>query len=165
MGSGKSVVGKLIAESLGRPFYDTDKFIEKKTNKLVSEIFEASGESTFRRYETECLVELMKLEPAIIAVGGGLPCYENNMELLLQSGSVIYLNTSLLTLIKRLKNEREFRPLLAKLSDAEFHPTIEAMLSERVWFYKKAHLFIPNEGNDPQKPVNEILKEIEKRDW
>ncbi|MNE71112.1 shikimate kinase [compost metagenome] len=72
----------------------------------------------------------------------------------------IYLNVSLLTLIQRLKLERELRPKLKELNDAEFHPFIESLLSERVQYYKQAKLIMPNERNKPNELVEKIEKEL-----
>lgn len=165
MGSGKSTVGKLLATHLEKPFFDTDRLIEEKTNKTVETIFVEGGEVSFRKKETELLVDLEKMEPAVIAVGGGLPCQGNNIKALRDSGVVICLNTSLLTLIKRLKSEQGTRPLLSTVSEQELPSKIEAMLSERVVFYKMADLFIPNEGTNPEKPVQDILKDLERKGW
>lgn len=163
MGSGKSTVGKLLAEQLNLPFLDTDKSIEIKTNKSVENIFIEDGEERFRQLETELLVELEALDRCVISVGGGLPCYKNNIKALRDSGLVIYLNSSLLTLIKRLRNEKENRPLIKTIPDDELPRTIEAMLSDRVVFYKMADVFVPNEGNNPQKAIDDIKRELVKR--
>ena len=163
MGSGKTTVGKLLAEQLNWPFMDTDSEIEEKTKKSVETIFKESGEEGFRQLETELLVELESHEPTVVAVGGGLPCYKNNIKALRDSGIVIYLNVSLLTLIKRLKDQRDFRPLLKIVPEEDLPRTIEKMLSDRVVFYKMADVFIPNEGNNPERPVADIRKELEKR--
>lgn len=162
MGSGKSTVGALLAERLNLPFLDSDKEIEKKAGKSISEIFSRDGEAAFREMEMNFLQELKSMEPSVVAVGGGLPIIENALPLMHEMGLVIYLNTSLLTLIKRLREEKEQRPLLRELSDAEFHPFVEALLSERVHFYKRAKLIMPNERNSPNELVLKLEKELNK---
>lgn len=160
MGSGKSTIGVLLAEQLGLPFIDSDKAIEKKTGKSITTIFSENGEAAFREMEMEFLKALEPLKPSVVAVGGGLPSIEGALELMRKSGLVIYLNTSLLTLLKRLRDEKEQRPLLKDLSDAEFHPFIEDLLSRRVQFYKQANLIMPNERNTPNELVLKIEKEL-----
>ena len=162
MGSGKSTVGALLAERLNLPFLDSDKEIEKKAGKSISEIFSRDGEAAFREMEMNFLQELKSMEPSVVAVGGGLPIIENALPVMHEIGLVIYLNTSLLTLIKRLREEQEQRPLLRELSDAEFHPFVEALLSERVHFYKQAKLIMPNERNSPNELVLKLEKELNK---
>ncbi|WP_343634110.1 shikimate kinase [Fluviicola sp.] len=160
MGSGKSTVGALLAERLELPFMDSDKEIEKKARKSISALFSEDGEAVFRKMEMEFLIDLKSAEPAVIAVGGGLPAIEQALPLMHELGLVIYLNTSLLTLIKRLKEEKQERPLLRDLSDSEFHPFVEALLSERVHFYKQAKLIMPNERNSPNELVLKLEKEL-----
>ncbi len=162
MGSGKSTIGALLAGRLELPFIDSDKEIEKKTGKSITAIFSENGEAAFRELEMEFLKELGSLEPSVVAVGGGLPTIDGALELMHKLGLVIYLNTSLLTLIKRLKEEKMDRPLLRDLSDSEFHPFIEALLSKRVYYYKQAKLIMPNERNSPNELVLKLEKELSK---
>jgi shikimate kinase len=128
MGSGKSTVGKLLAERLDMPFIDSDVEVQKMAGETINEIFEHQGEEAFRKFEINFLVENKSNAPSIISVGGGLPAIDGALELMHNQGLVIYLNTSLLTLIKRLKNEKQQRPLLRDLSDSEFHPFVEDLL-------------------------------------
>ncbi len=160
MGSGKSTIGALLAERLELPFLDSDKEIEKKAGKTISAIFSEDGEAAFRKLEMDFLKGIHSTEPSVIAVGGGLPAIDGTLELMHNMGLVIYLNTSLLTLIQRLKIEKQERPLLRDLSDSEFHPFVEALLSERVHFYKQAKLIMPNERNSPNELVLKLEKEL-----
>ena len=162
MGSGKSTVGALLAERLHIPFLDSDKEIEKKAGKSITEIFSQDGEAAFREMEMDFLLGLKSQEPSVIAVGGGLPAIENALLSMHEFGLVIYLNTSLLTLLKRLREEKANRPLLKDLSDAEFHPFVEDLLSQRVHFYKQAKLIMPNERNNPNELVEKLEKELVK---
>ena len=162
MGSGKSTVGELLAERLNLPFIDSDKAIEKTEGRSITDIFSTDGEAAFREMEMNFLNQLRSTEPAVIAVGGGLPIVEGALELMHELGLVIYLNTSLLTLIKRLKDEKQLRPLLKELSDSEFHPFVEELLSKRVHFYKQAKLIMPNERNSPIELVEKLIKELNK---
>lgn len=160
MGSGKSTVGALLAERLDLPFIDSDREIEKAAGKSIAAIFEQDGEAAFRTLEMNFIRGLESEQQAVIAVGGGLPTLDGALERMHQSGLVIYLNTSLLTLLKRLKEEKADRPLLSGLSDSEFHPFVEDLLSQRVHFYKQAKLIMPNERNSPDELVEKLQKEL-----
>lgn len=162
MGSGKSTVGELLAERLNIPFIDSDKEIEKIEGRNINDIFSTEGEAAFRLMEMNFLHQLKSTKPAVVAVGGGLPIVDGALELMHELGLVIYLNTSLLTLIKRLKDEKQLRPLLKELSDSEFHPFVEDLLSQRVHYYKQAKLIMPNERNSPIELVEKLIKEFNK---
>lgn len=162
MGSGKSTVGALLAERLNLPFIDSDKEIEQAAGKSITAIFEQDGEGAFRTLEMNFLRRLESEKQSVIAVGGGLPAVNGALEFMHQTGLVIYLNTSLLTLLKRLKDEKSSRPLLSGLSDSEFHPFVEDLLSQRVHFYKQAKLIMPNERNSPIELVEKLQKELNK---
>lgn len=163
MGSGKSTIGSLLAERLELPFIDSDREIEKQQNKSIATIFSEQGEAAFRQMELDFLRQLENQAPAVVAVGGGLPCISGAIELMNQLGLTIYLNVSLLTLLRRLREERAVRPLLSALEDHEVHPFVEDLLSNRVQFYKRAQLIMPNESNKPNELVEKLLKELDKR--
>jgi len=160
MGSGKSTIGKKLAESLGVLFLDSDSVIEEKEGQSVSEIFEQQGEDYFREKEREFIAGLDAIQPSVVSVGGGMPCFFDNMEQLKAKGKVFYLNVSVMTLVKRVIAERATRPLLASLSDQEVSAFVFDKLIERTAFYRKAHHIIPNETANADATVTEILKLI-----
>lgn len=104
-GSGKSTMGKILAETLNRSLYDIDIMIEEKEGISISEIFEKFGEEYFRKAETEILREISKESGAIIASGGGSILKEVNRDLIRQNSFVIFLDRPLEKL------ERVGRPL------------------------------------------------------
>ena len=112
MGCGKSSVGIRLSYQLRRTMIDTDKWIEQRQKKTISQIFQESGEEAFRQMETECLKELIRTaDRQIISVGGGLPMREENHELLKELGRVFYLKVTPKTVYERVKNDTT-RPLL-----------------------------------------------------
>ena len=112
MGCGKSSVGIRLSYQLRRTMIDTDKWIEQRQKKTISQIFQESGEEAFRQMETECLKELIRTaDRQIISVGGGLPMREENHELLKELGRVFYLKVTPETVYERVKNDTT-RPLL-----------------------------------------------------
>lgn len=128
MGTGKSTIGKLLAQQQHRLFIDTDAYIEAKEGCSISDIFEQKGEDYFRSLETKVLGELNRVtHNAVIATGGGLPLRRENAELLSGMGEVIYLQTSADTILERLKGDTT-RPLLNTENPRE---RIEQLLLER----------------------------------
>jgi len=163
MGSGKSTIGRMLAEQLGRDFIDSDSAIEGQTGKAIGEIFAEKGEDHFREFERAFCERLVNLKPSVIATGGGLPCFHNNIDLLKKHGVVVYVNASLQTLARRLKDERAMRPLVAELDDNAIFPFVEEQLTWRKEYYKQAHIFLPNELHKPDKVVGNLLKELQTR--
>ena len=109
MGSGKSSVGKLLANKLQFSSIDIDKEIEKDEKLSIKEIFEKKGENYFREIESKYLLRKRKL--AVVSCGGGIILCKKNREFLKTTGYTIYLKSSIATLEKRLLNENG-RPLL-----------------------------------------------------
>jgi shikimate kinase len=138
MGSGKTTFGKKIASGLSLPFFDVDAFIEMQTGMTIAEIFSRFGEEHFRDLERTCILNLQENHQGVIAVGGGLPCYKDNMSILLRLGLVFYLERSPKELFQRLIQAKKRRPLLVELSENELLNYIEQKLKERMPYYKQA---------------------------
>ncbi len=158
MGSGKTSVGKKLAVATGLPFIDSDAYIEEKSKKTISEIFNKKGESFFRMEEHKFLKELLeKQNDFILSLGGGTPCYADNMRLINNYGNCIsiYLRTSISTLVDRLQTQKDTRPLIARL-DEELHEFIGKHLFERSFFYEKAQQKIVTDNKTPKELIYEI---------
>jgi shikimate kinase len=113
MGSGKTTLGKWIAENQGYIFVDTDELIETEEGRTINEIFATDGEEYFRNLETQVIGRLADDDrKLVISVGGGLPVREENRKLMRRAGRVVYLNTGVDELERRLKGDTT-RPLLA----------------------------------------------------
>jgi shikimate kinase len=95
MGSGKSTIGRQLAKALKRPFFDSDKEIEKRTGVTISWIFEMEGEEGFRAREKQVIAELSAKENIVLATGGGAVLAEDNRNLLRSRGKVVYLSSSI----------------------------------------------------------------------
>ncbi len=89
MGCGKSTAGRKLASSLGWEFLDLDEFIEREKSQSIDEIFMLSGEKTFRQYESDILRNLDIKADTVISVGGGTPCFSENMEYMKATGKII----------------------------------------------------------------------------
>jgi len=145
MGSGKSRLGKRLAQKMQREFIDLDQYIEHETGKTISEIFAAEGEENFRKYEHKYLKELSVLSNHIIACGGGTPCYIDNKSLMKHTGVVIFLEVEFETLLARLWRNKNSRPLIAQFeSMRDLASFISQLLEERTIFYKHAHMEYDN---------------------
>lgn len=121
MGAGKTSVGRELSKKLRMDFYDLDSEVERARGLSVTEIFEAGGEESFRREETEMLEALSrKATPAVISTGGGAVLREQNCDIMNASGEVFYLKANIDTLWNRVKRKKG-RPLLdVKDPRAEF---------------------------------------------
>ena len=139
MGCGKTTLGKKLAKHLNYNFIDLDSYIEKTTNKTITEIFENKGEKKFRIVEKESLMEVCKKDNLVIATGGGTPCFFDNMQTMLAKGICIYLKMEAEDLAERLKKEKNNRPLINQLTGNTLIDFISEKLMEREVFYKKAH--------------------------
>ncbi len=164
MGSGKSTIGPILANTLGWDFFDLDGIIEKKENASVSRIFEEKGEEYFRKLESEILKELSSKENSIISLGGGTITIKGNVELLKKSGKIIYLRISPESAYYRLRNKRD-RPILTKdgtvnLGKDEFISKINHLLEKRKEYYEQADFIIDADKISLGKTVDKIVKLI-----
>ncbi len=160
MGSGKSIIGRFLAKNLNLPFYDLDDLITQKTLKSINKIFEEHGEIFFRKLENQIFAEtLLEQNSFVLSLGGGTVCYANNHELL-KSPSVIsiYLKASIGTLVSRLEQEVNQRPLLQSLSSDGLYDYIAPHLFERSFYYNQCQFTINVDNKTPQEIVLEIKK-------
>ena len=112
MGSGKTVVGKMVAERLGLAFYDTDEMIVKKTGMQISDIFSKYGEPYFRGLETEVIKGFAKTENCLVSLGGGLAANRVNHPYLKEAGVTVLLDCGIEETLRRITGDKS-RPLTA----------------------------------------------------
>ena len=152
MGSGKTTVGKLLAQELNWPFIDLDAVIEAGQGQSIREIFENSGEIFFRQLERAALIEAAKTEPAVIALGGGTFAQQGNFDYLRETGgATVWLDCSPETLRLRCEGV-DNRPLFR--DPASF----AQLLLQRLPFYRLAEYRVSTEGREPAEVVNQILR-------
>ncbi len=154
MGTGKSVVGKLVAKKTGLIFLDTDEMIIKVAGKSINSIFEEDGEGAFRRIETLVLSEVCKNKGQVIATGGGAVTIEDNLRIMKDSGLLVALTASPDTILNRIEDEVH-RPLL-KMDNSK--QKIEELLSKRLAYYKKADIVIDTTDISPDAVAEKIIK-------
>jgi shikimate kinase len=147
MGSGKSTAGKKLSAVLGWSFMDLDKKIEENTGKTISEIFSQHGEDYFRKIEAEILRNPKSHSDTVISTGGGTPCYNDNMDYMLETGLTIYLKLTPGQLKSRLSTAKGERPLIKGLDEESLLRFIYEKLDYREKWYNRAEITI--EGINP----------------
>ena len=158
--SGKSTLGKIIAEKLNYHFIDLDEAITQQQGKSINALFDEFGEEGFRKIEQQLLVNTIFLTETVIACGGGTPCYSDNMEFLLRNGKTIYLEVDEAILLERLLSNTAERPLFKGKSKEEIASHINELLTVRKAFYERASYKIKN-NSDEESAVKATLKVIE----
>jgi len=159
MGSGKSTVGKMLAEHLKLPFIDTDEEIVKQEQMSISEIFDKKGEVYFRRTENQMLLSILKSdEMSVIATGGGAPCFHNGIDLIKKYSQSFYLKVGKQRLLERIFGDKS-RPLVAQRTKRELKEFIDVSLREREPFYSQAN-YIILAYNTPDRIVARIIKHL-----
>jgi shikimate kinase len=165
MGAGKTTIGKKLATQLNLEFVDLDRFIEKRYNKSISQIFFEKGETQFRAIEMNLLNEIADFENVVISTGGGAPCFHNNMQRMNETGITIYLKVSIEELSRRLEYCKNSRPLLKNKSADELKKFVAENLSERERFYNQASIVFEAEKMathaDSQNTVNQLIERID----
>lgn len=145
-GCGKSTFAKHLSSLYQVPVIDTDEEIEQCCKMTIDEIFAKYGEDQFREIESEVLRSLSDTD-AIVSVGGGTPCFNNNIDYMLETGLVVWLDTPINIIISRLDmTEIEKRPkFMAAYEKNQLHEYISNEYKKRKSFYKKANIKIDNE--------------------
>lgn len=157
MGCGKSYLGERLATQLERPFIDLDRLIEIAEGKTIADIFAALGESGFRELERKHLHSLGNQPSAIVATGGGTPCFFDNMDWMNTHGTTVFLETPVETLYERLRDERSDRPLLMGLDDTGLRHFIKEKLREREQWYRQAKV-VATVGTEPTNLLEALRK-------
>lgn len=135
MGTGKTAVGKVLAEKLGRKFVELDSLIEQKAGKSIPDIFQQDGETAFRELEIEVTKEVSRGESLVVACGGGIVLNKINIDRLRQQSRIVYLTASLGVILKRVSGEAGERPLLKAANRAL---NTRELLDFRKPFYERA---------------------------
>ena len=161
MGAGKSKVGTLVADILGRPFVDTDELIEERAGRTISDIFATHGEHAFRAMETEIIASELRSGANVIALGGGAATRQENWDLLRRTHAfVVYLQAGPATIYERVAGKGH-RPLLAGLGEPAMREKIASMLAEREPWYLKADLVISSDNSrDKYAAADDVAAKI-----
>ncbi len=143
MGCGKSTLGKQLALNMHKPFIDIDIEIEQAEGKSIADIFQWDGEKRFRTAEHCILIDIInKYTDAVIATGGGTPCFNDNMELMYFHGLTVYLKLSPQHLLQRIINSNKIRPLMNTKEKEKKLNWVTQLLALREPYYNKAHITV-----------------------
>lgn len=147
MGAGKTSVGEELAKLLSLPFVDTDLEIERKESRSIPEIFAKEGEAKFRALEAAMIKEMAARKGLVVALGGGALMNPATRELLLSTGTVVYLKLPLDNLLDRIRGTD--RPLAKEAV---------SLFAERESVYEQAHLTIQADQDHPKQIAEAIAK-------
>lgn len=157
MGSGKSTVGRRLAQALGWPFLDSDHEIERRTGVDIPYIFEKEGEAGFRRREREVVLDLLQDAPLVLASGGGAILDPMTRDAMRRAGVVVYLAASVDQQLRRTRKDSH-RPLLQV---ADPRARLEALYAVRDPLYREvAHLRVDTDHQRPAEVADEILRHV-----
>jgi shikimate kinase len=162
MGSGKSSCGRLLADELQFPFLDLDELIEKEVNQSIPDFFRNNSQTEFRKIERELLKSTASLDKAVIACGGGTPCYFDNIDWMLDHGLVIYLRYPAEILKTRLQGSERLRPVLNAAINEDAISGIDDLLGRREEFYKRAHAAVDGGQSSIAQLLTGLMEIVEK---
>lgn len=157
MGVGKTTIGKKVAAALHIPFLDLDSYIAQQKNMSVADIFHHFGEEYFRMCESKCLQEIISAnENVLLACGGGTPAYQNNMGLMNENGTTIYMCAGFDFLMSRIKQSPTIRPMVKKHEEKGSENGLLKLFEQRKPVYEKALRVV----NVEKLPSNEVVERI-----
>ncbi len=137
MATGKSRVGKALADMLLRDFFDSDDYIEKSSGMTIADIFQSYGEGCFRKLERKAVFNLSQHHQAVISLGGGAVIDQKNWQRIKQTGLSVCLWADTEVLVDRIARKKT-RPLMAGYSKSELKERIEFLLHKRTPYYSRA---------------------------
>lgn len=154
MGSGKSTVGRALAEAAGRSHLDTDKELEHRLGSSINKLFSVYGEDAFRDHET-ALLNSLQPSAIVLSTGGGIILREQNWEEMRRLGTSIYLEASLEVLFQRLERGKWRRPLL---KTEDWQQKVSEILAYRQELYRRADIVV-NIDNQTTEEIVEMIQE------
>lgn len=156
MGTGKSSVGRLVADLLRFGFLDTDELIEKRAGKSINRLFEQDGESAFREQERQVVNELRNQRGVVISTGGGVGASEANLASLKEHALVVCLWASPQMIWNRVRTQTH-RPLLQTSNPEE---KIRELLALREPYYRQADILLNTEVRSPKEVAQHVVHEF-----
>ena len=154
--SGKSTIGKMLADEIEYEYFDADHHLEKQENRKISDIFAEDGEDYFRNLETKYLGELAQKENIIISTGGGAVKRKENIDLVKKNGIVIFLNRKIEDIAK--ENHKN-RPLLQDINN------LQKLYCERIDLYNKYADIVVENDDTLENVVKKIIKELKNKNF
>ena len=160
MGAGKTTLGKAFARAMGLTFIDLDWYIEERFHKTIRELFTERGEDAFRDLERRMLHEVGEFEDVVISVGGGTPCFFDNVDYMNSVGETVFLDVDIRVLFRRLKIAKQQRPLLDGKSDEELVQFIQEALQNRLPFYTRAKHTFNGEKLEDRRQIQQSVERL-----
>ena len=161
-GSGKSTVGRLLADRLGCDHIDTDEVVEAKSRRTIAAIFEQDGEEHFRGLESEVIAGLSSSDGAVISVGAGAVLYERNRKRISELGHVVYLAASAGELHRRVRADLGSETTRPPLTADDPRTEIRNTLAARMGHYRElAELQIDTSGLSPEAVAGRIAEQLQ----
>ncbi len=159
MGVGKSSVGKLLAEKLDRQFFEIDDLIVESAGKPITKIFEENGEEHFRQLESDALKSAAEENNAVISCGGGIVMKNENMQIISETGTSVFLSAAIDTLIERI-GDSSGRPLLNGIQDEEKFEKVKNSVALRLPKYLTADITLDTNDKTPEVIIDELVGKL-----
>jgi len=156
-GTGKTAVGRVLAQRLGREFIDADEYLEKEADKTIAQIFAEGGEAAFREMEREIIRELSSRDGIILAAGGGAVLDGRNVASLKKNGIIFLLEADASAIERRLTSDEKTNSQRPPLTDKSFREEIRNLLKSRKPYYEKA---ADHKINTSSLSTREVVEEI-----
>jgi shikimate kinase len=154
--SGKTTIGKKLAQRLKMEFIDLDQVIEQRENKSIPEVYIEKGDTEFRTIEWAALKDVVKKDNIVVSTGGGAPCHCDNMNLMEKYGEVIYLHLDNDTLVSRLKHATKDRPIVLNKTDEQLREYISELRNRCEHHYTRAKYIIEGKNITVDNLINTI---------
>lgn len=161
MGSGKSTISSTIHEKFAMEAVEMDQIIAERNKMSISQIFETYGEAYFRKEETNLLADIQSKKNMIVSCGGGVPMRDVNVELMKQSGKIVFLKAEPETILDRVKDSHD-RPLLENHKNVEY--IADLMEQRRPKYEAAADIVVETDGKSAYDICEEIIKKAKERD-
>lgn len=158
MGAGKTTIGRLLADELGKTFYDSDQEIEERAGADISWIFDVEGEDGFRVRERKVIKDLCALDNIVMATGGGAVVSEQNRKYLRRRGFVVYLKATITQQVERTRRDQK-RPLLKNADDPK-EKLMELMDARDPLYKEVSDITVMTSRRSPRAVCTEILEQI-----
>lgn len=160
-GTGKTHFGRLLSQSLKMQFFDLDEMLEKKEQKSIRQLFAEKGEPYVRAEEHLMLKKTLNFNNCVISCGGGTPLHYNNIDIMKANGIVIWLNTDLQIIKRRIAQNSTRRPLFLGMSEAEILEKLSVLYENRRKTYAKADIFIDH-NQQHSVPLSVVIQKVMK---
>lgn len=157
MGAGKSTIARCLGQTLGWPYFDTDREVVKRAHMSIPKVFEQFGEAYFRQLEAEALTHCTQAGLCVLATGGGTLTHQTGVELAKTTGWVVYLCAPPAYLFERVIFSPKERPLLdVPNAEEAFHQRFR----QREPFYQQAHVTVHTPAKKPQQVATDVLEAL-----